>query len=78
MSTNQYQKQHQACVAFAQKNIVQCCKEIKEWEDTALLAEGKVRELAKMCAELSGEQHALALAKSYVTRAAIELIIFNY
>jgi len=58
--------------AFAGEHVVECAAELLEWSNTALLRDGRIRELAKMLAKLD-EHHALPLAERFATRAALEL-----
>ena len=34
---------------FAEENLAILCAELVEWQDTGILREGKMRELARMC-----------------------------
>lgn len=54
---------------FCAQHLVQCCREMQEWSDTAILPDGKVRELAKLF-DYSGH-NALALAGAEVKRQAM-------
>ncbi len=53
-------EQREAAIALAEANIAQCCAELIAWADTGVLPDGKVREVAKLCA-FAGN-HVLAVA----------------
>ena len=58
--------------AFAQHNIYECSKELIELDETGILKDGKVRELARM---LSFTGHnSLSVAKSIINQAALILV----
>jgi hypothetical protein len=56
---------------FAMANLQECAAELVEWRDTALLRNGKVRELARIF-EAVDATHALTLAEREVQHAALE------
>ena len=60
---------------FASANLRDCAEEILEWSDTALLRDGKVRELARMCAVWAGDRDALSIAERIVQRAALLAVV---
>ncbi|MGZ8887985.1 MAG: hypothetical protein ACXW1D_00335 [Halobacteriota archaeon] len=64
----------QQCKDFAKLHLKECCAEIMEWQDTAVLREGKVRELAAIAQGLIDNHDALRVAESYINRAAIEAV----
>jgi hypothetical protein len=64
----------EAAEAFCAANLKACCAELVEWSRTALLRDGKVRELASLCAVYMGEYDSLKLAERMVQNAACELI----
>lgn len=35
--------------AFVEQHLAVLCQELAEWQDTALLRDGKMRELARLC-----------------------------
>lgn len=63
-----------ASEAFAAANLRECADELLEWSATALLRNGKVRELAKLCAEWAGERDALSIAERIVQHAALRAV----
>ncbi|MES2323239.1 MAG: hypothetical protein V4633_13325 [Pseudomonadota bacterium] len=63
------------CKKFAEDNLRECCIEIIEWQDTAILRDGKVRELAALCSTFISNHDGLRVAESYVSRAAIQAAI---
>lgn len=56
--------------AFARHHVGELAREIVEWQDTALLREGKLRELASIVS-FAGHD-ALKVAEHYATRAALD------
>ena len=58
---------------FIRDNLEECCRELLEWHDTAILCTGKVREAAKKCS-FAGRD-ALALAEGLIEREAMLHII---
>ena len=59
-------------IQFARDNLKECAQEVIEWHDTAILRDGKVRELAKMCNEWASGVDDLRLAERIVERVALE------
>lgn len=62
----------QQCKDFAKLHLKECCAEILEWQDTAVLRDGKVRELAAMVGGFISNHDTLRVAESFISRAAIE------
>jgi hypothetical protein len=62
-----------AAKKFASDNIVILCVELKQWHDTAILTDGKLRELAGMLPDAIS--HQLSIAQSLVECAALEYVI---
>lgn len=58
---------------FARKNIYDCVTELLEWQNTSLLKDGKVRELAKLCSFAHERQ--LAVAEAIIARQAYKSLI---
>jgi len=63
------------CKKFAKSNLQECCAELIEWQDTAILRDGKVRELTALCSTFIANHDGLRVAESFVNRAAIEATI---
>lgn len=63
--------QRAAAIKFATEHVREMAAELLEWQDTSILRDGKVRELAKMCA--FADYHALKVAEHFVHRAALEV-----
>lgn len=61
--------------AFAKQHLSECSAELMEWQDTAILRDGKVRELALMCNRFTDGHSSLRVAESFVNRAAHEFVI---
>lgn len=59
---------------FAADHLRECAEELLEWSDTAILRDGKVRELAQLCAVWAGHHDALAIAESLIKRAALQFV----
>ena len=59
--------------AFTKRHLPQCAEEMLEWQDTALLRDGRMRELGKLCSKID-PQYSLKLAEGMVTRAALEYV----
>lgn len=68
-----HKAQQEAVKAFCEKHLAECCKELLEWKRTALLRDGKVRELAILF-DFAGH-HALPLAEEAVKVAAMERVV---
>jgi hypothetical protein len=64
----------EAAESFCAANLKTCCAELVEWSRTALLRDGKVRELANLCAVYMGEYDSLKLAERMVQNAACEFV----
>lgn len=60
---------------FAAANLRECAEELLEWNDTASLRDGKVRELARLCAVWASEHVALPIAERIVQRAALRAAV---
>jgi len=56
---------------FAAAHVVALSQELIQWYDTALLPDGKLRELASIWAQVD-ETGAMSLAESTATRAALD------
>lgn len=61
-----------ACRKFAEDNLCECCIELAEWQDTAILRYGLVRELAGMCNAFISNHDGLRMAESLINRAAVD------
>lgn len=59
--------------AFAATHVRALAAELVEWQDTGLLADGKLRELAAIWAQ-GDESNAISLAESTATRAALDAV----
>jgi hypothetical protein len=57
---------------FAEQHVRELAMEILEWQNTALLRDGKLRELAHILKALDAS-HALKIAENFAIRAALEL-----
>ena len=57
---------------FAQANLATLCVELAEWQDTGLLPDGKMRELARLC--VFDPTDRLRHAERMVEHEAIRLI----
>lgn len=57
--------------AFAQSHLAQLCQELADWQDSGILTEGRLRELAAMCT--FNPDMALPQAERVVEQAAIRL-----
>jgi len=63
--------------AFIAKHLAECCEELIEWDTTALLRNGKVREAASIYKTVSSNS-ALSMVRSEVAlQAMTELIKFR-
>jgi hypothetical protein len=58
---------------FARLHVKECCEEILEWRKKALLRDGRLRELGKICARLD-TLHDLRIAEDFVVQVALEVI----
>lgn len=57
---------------FAEENLSELCAELVEWQDTGILREGKMRELASICTYVEYDQ--LKQAERVVEHAAIRRV----
>ncbi len=57
---------------FAAEHLRECAEELREWQDTAILRDGRVRELAKICARFIENHDSLRVAESFINRAALD------
>jgi hypothetical protein len=64
-----------ASEVFVNAHLRECAAELLEWSDTGVLRDGRVRELAKLCAQWTGPSNALNVAESYVKHAALEALV---
>ncbi|HWH74943.1 MAG TPA: hypothetical protein VNV16_11845 [Methylibium sp.] len=60
-----------AAKAFADQHTQELAAEIVEWQDTAVLRDGKLRELARLCGFAGND--ALTVANHIATLAALEV-----
>lgn len=58
--------------AFAKAHLSECAAELIEWQNTAILRDGRVRELAKLCQQFMCNNDDLRVAESFINRAAVE------
>jgi hypothetical protein len=65
-------KIREAARQFAADNIAECAVEILEWHDTAILRDGKVRELAYMLRPLFNDADNLRGAESFINVEALK------
>lgn len=66
---NRHFESRNAMHAFAETNLPELCAELAEWQDTGLLRDGKMRQLAQLCTFVNyGE---LTQAERLVERLAI-------
>lgn len=64
------------CEAFAAQHVATLAAELIEWQDTAILREGKLRELAAMSRPFSST-HDLQVAEMMTNRAALNMVVTN-
>jgi hypothetical protein len=57
---------------FAEQHVHELAMEILEWQNTAVLRDGKLRELAHILEALDAS-HALKIAENFAIRASLEL-----
>lgn len=63
-------KQRDTAQAFARQHCAECAEEIIAWQDSAVLRDGRLRELAELC--LFAHDDALKVAEHMAIRAALE------
>lgn len=56
---------------FAARHVAHLAEEIIEWQDTGLLRNGKLRDLASLILPM-GHEHSLQMAENFAKRAALE------
>lgn len=72
MGQTTWLEQREAAQAFCREHLKECCEEMVEYSETAVLRNGRVRELARMC---SFAQHdALAVAEAMVKHEALKAV----
>lgn len=59
--------------AFAAENVKALAAELIQWQDSGLLPDGKLRELAAIWAK-ADESNSMSLAESAATRAALDAV----
>ena len=59
--------------AFAKANVKTLDADLIEWQDTGLLVDGKLRELAAIWAKIDNS-NAMSLAENTATRAAFDVL----
>lgn len=73
MTSDELIAKRKAAEAFCAEHIVECAKELIEWQDTGLLRSGRMRELGAMCTEYMGNHDGLHGAERMVERRACEM-----
>lgn len=63
-------------LAFATEHAKALAAELIQWQDTALLPDGKLRELAAIWAK-ADESNSMSLAESMATRAALDALVVS-
>lgn len=66
--------QRDLCKQFASDHLEECADELLEMMETAVLRDGRVRELTAMCAAWAGQAPALSIAESLVKQAALRAV----
>ena len=75
MTRDELIEKRSAAEAFCKQHAIECAQELIEWQDTSLLRDGKLRELAKLCEAFMGNHDGLRGAERMVERRALELAI---
>lgn len=65
----------QESIEFARRHLQECAGELLTWQDTGTLPDGKMRELARMCAAWTDESNALSIAEHTVQREALRYLL---
>lgn len=60
---------------FAAANLRECAEELLEWNNTGLLRDGKVRELARLCAVWAGDRDSLSISQRIVEHGALRAVV---
>ncbi|PRF91637.1 hypothetical protein [Burkholderia multivorans] len=63
-------KAREAAIAYANEHVRELAEEIIGWQDSAILLDGRLRDLAKMI-EIFDAHHSLHVAESFAIRAAL-------
>lgn len=66
---NDLHNAREQAIAFSAQHVAELSREINEWQDTDLLASGRLHELAELVRPFAG-LHNLQLAESFANRAA--------
>ena len=61
-----------AAEAFAREHLAACCADLRKWQVHDVLEDGKLKELALLCASFSENDDELHNAESIVIRTALE------
>lgn len=67
------EQQRELMEAYCRTYLKECCTEMVEWSETAVLRDGHVRKLADLCRPYAGH-HALAVAESQIKHEAMKLV----
>lgn len=70
MNAKEWMQQGQDFVAA---NLVECCRENLEWQNTGVLRAGKLREAAAIFGKVD-KAHFLSIAQSETTRQAMQMV----
>lgn len=62
--------------AFAKAHAVELATELIKWQDTGLLIDGRLRELALIWSKIDSTG-ALSLAENTASRAALDMLVAN-
>lgn len=60
---------------FVKKHLTTLCEELIEWDETAILRSGRVREVAKLLSKISVHSNALSMVRSEVELQAMKYVV---
>jgi len=64
----------QRAEAIARDHVVECARELLEWDGTSLLCDGRIRQMARVLSELGvGDQ--LGIARTVAERAILRHVV---
>jgi hypothetical protein len=74
VSSETLKEQLQLAREYVADHLVECCREELEWQDTALLCDGHLREAAKLFAALDPVR-SLSMTQSEIHRQAMKFVV---
>lgn len=70
---NNLQKLQKEIQEDIKKNLIQCCRELREWDKTAVLPDGEVRRIASTAQQINSWDQ-LHFTRSMIESAALDYV----